>query len=123
MMALLKTWLPTKLVRALLKGSDNMARQEQRRTLKVCDICGKEFMGIGVAKVCGPACRKEATRIKEAIKRAKLKEQYTGRKKEMSELARINEEARAAGMSYGQYVSWCESEKKRAKRLALCRKK
>ena len=92
-----------------------MARKEQSRTLKVCEVCGKEFMGVKCAKVCSPACRKEANRVRDAIERIKQKEQQADRK-EMSDLARINAEARAAGMTYGQYVALKNTEKERAER-------
>lgn len=93
-----------------------MARKEQSRTLKVCEVCGKEFMGVKCAKVCSPACRKEANRVRDAIERIKQKEQQADRK-EMSDLARINAEARAAGMTYGQYVALKNTEKERAERM------
>lgn len=94
-----------------------MARKEQSRTLKVCEVCGKEFMGVKCAKVCSPACRKEANRVRDAIERIKQKEQQADRK-EMSDLARFNAEARAAGMHYGQYEAWLRSEAERKERLA-----
>lgn len=82
-------------------------RTPQSRTLKICEICGKEFMGIKNSKLCSNACRKEACRIREAIKRVQEK------KDEMDELARVNEEAREEGMSYGYYSDLLRQEKER----------
>lgn len=93
-----------------------MARKEQSRTLRVCKVCGREFMGFSTAKMCSPACKREDARTRDAIKRIKAREQQESSKKNMSELARLNEEARAAGMSYGQYVAMKYVEKERVKR-------
>ena len=82
-------------------------RTPQSRTLKICEICGKEFMGIKNSKLCSNACRKEACRIREANKQVQKK------KEEMDEVARVNEEARAAGMSYGYYSDLLRQEKER----------
>ena len=84
-----------------------MARAPQSRTLKICEICGKEFMGIKNSKLCSNACRKEACRIRDAIRRVRTK------KEEMSDLARVNEEARDSGMSYGYYSDLLRQEKER----------
>ena len=82
-------------------------RTPQSRELKICEICGKDFMGTKNSKVCSNACRKEACRIREAIKRVQEK------KDEMDELARVNEEAREEGMSYGYYSDLLRQEKER----------
>lgn len=33
----------------------------------ICEICGKEYMGIKLSKACSEACKREQTRIREAI--------------------------------------------------------
>lgn len=76
----------------------------------VCEICGKEYMGIKLSKACSDECRKEQDRIRSAIWKAEHKTgQNRRKKKEISELARINEEARENGMTYGKYVAFCEA--------------
>lgn len=81
----------------------------------ICEICGKEYMGIKLSKTCSEECRKEQDRIKNAIWKAEHRTK-SKRKKGMSELARINQEARENGMTYGKYVAFCESQKQQ-KRL------
>ena len=78
-----------------------------KKILKTCEVCGKEYMGISISKTCSDACKKELRRMTEAIWKAEQRGKRNG-KKEMSELARINEEARQNGMTYGQYVAFCE---------------
>ena len=85
--------------------------------LKICKVCGREFFGLSTAKTCSPACKKESKRVQEAVRRIKVREEQESSKKNMSELARLNEEARAAGMSYGQYVAMKYVEKERAERM------
>lgn len=83
-------------------------------SVRTCIVCGERFIGEG--PYCSDKCREENLRIKrhaqEILKRKPQK------KKIKSELAKINEEAREAHMSYGHYVAMCESEKERARRLA-----
>ncbi len=67
-----------------------------------CIVCGKKFEAKShFANVCSEKCRK--VRRAEIDRNSRLKRKKT--KKKMSELSRINEEARALHMSYGQYVA------------------
>ena len=72
--------------------------------VRICLSCGERFIGDSI--YCSDRCREEHQRIKahaqEILKRPPKK------KKIKTELARINEEAREAHMSYGQYVAFCE---------------
>ena len=80
--------------------------------LKMCITCGERYFGEG--PYCSTKCREENMRIKEHAKKI-LKGEAPKKKEIKSELAKINEEAREAGMSYGQYVAFCECEKERRK--------
>lgn len=91
-----------------------MAREKR---LKICEICGKEYMGSSRSKTCSDACRKEQNRMTAAIWEAEKKRQQN-RKQGMSDLARDNEEARKLGLSYGQYREKLRCEEERAKSLA-----
>ncbi len=75
---------------------------------KPCGWCRKEFKtGRDNEIYCSEECKKEKRKenYRNHMARMKLlKEQEpVPEKKGMSELARINAKARAAGMSYGQY--------------------
>lgn len=94
---------------------------------KVCPRCGKAFeTDSGRRKYCYGTCsydsileRRPVTR--SAYRRNKAKEEDMQRRVKRlkdSELARLNQEARDNGMTYGRYVAklWCEEEKKKAER-------
>lgn len=77
-------------------------------TEKICKVCGKTFYGSSATAYCGDECRGigrastnqlAATRRKIRIGRKKPKENQN------AGIADISKEARAAGMSYGQYVA------------------
>lgn len=72
--------------------------------VRICLSCGERYLGDSI--YCSDRCREEHQRIKahaqEILKRPPKK------KKIKTELARINEEARENGMTYGQYVAFCE---------------
>ncbi len=83
---------------------------------RICIVCGERYFGDSI--YCSERCREENLRIK---KHAQEILSRTPRKKNIkSELARINEEARATGMTYGHYVAFCEqniaSKKRRGSR-------
>ncbi len=86
------------------------------KKLKICKVCGREFMGFSTAKTCSTACKKEDERTRAAIKRIKEREQQEKSKKSVSDLARINAEARALGMSYGKYSDMLRMEQERTER-------
>lgn len=78
------------------------------RLMKKCEICGKEFIADRRnAKYCGKVCRKIANnetiekylRTKEAAEEATKRES----KAKKTPLWKVNEEARKAGLTYGQY--------------------
>ena len=83
-------------------------------SVRICIVCGERF--IGDSPYCSAKCREENLRIKEHAQ--KILKREPRKKKIKTELAKINQEAREAHMSYGQYVAMCESEKERARRLA-----
>lgn len=72
--------------------------------VRMCLSCGERYIGDSI--YCSDRCKEEHQRIKahaqEILKRPPKK------KKIKTELAKINEEARQAHMSYGQYVAFCE---------------
>lgn len=86
---------------------------------KICQICGKPFSHASRKLYCGYDCRVEANRRKnrengkEAYKLRKrrkamgeVKEAKKANKiRKVSTIAQINEAARDAGMTYGQYVA------------------
>lgn len=78
---------------------------------RVCLICGRTFEGRTNKKTCSENCRR--IRIKETeVCRGKTKKRQKERKTEKDllkenrqEIRRLTEEARASGLSYGQYVA------------------
>lgn len=74
--------------------------------IKRCKLCGKLFQAEGNAQYCSRCCAQEARRMqnKESKRNQRIGISRKGKCREMSELARINEEARELHMSYGQYV-------------------
>ena len=71
--------------------------------LKTCSVCGKKFYGMTNCKYCCEDCKKKSLRNLERVRKIAEREEILGRKKQLSELEEFNKEARAAGMSYGQY--------------------
>ena len=67
---------------------------------KECRFCGKLFSTeTGFKTYCSEECKKKNKAIYDSKRAGSYK-----RKKNGSDLARLNEEARAAGMNYGMYV-------------------
>ena len=74
--------------------------------IKRCKLCGKLFQAEGNAQYCSRCCAQEVRKMQNKESKRKQRKGVSGRGKgrNMSELARINEEARKLHMSYGQYV-------------------
>lgn len=73
---------------------------------KKCIICGKEFEAKGPhANVCGDACRRQRDIEYTKSYRKKRKKAAVAHKS----LEQVAVEARAAGMTYGEYVAKMES--------------
>lgn len=80
------------------------------RTL-TCELCGEKFLSYrSNIKYCSDACRNEAKKGYDSVKRQRGEVTTPS-----STLAEINQQARDAGMSYGQYVAKLYLEEKRAK--------
>ena len=82
------------------------------RMIGVCVICGKEFeIGRynGNRKTCGPECRDENRRRRQNEAYHRYAEERAAKKARSGTsaetLAKVNAEARAARVSYGQYVA------------------
>lgn len=76
-----------------------------------CAVCGKEFISSGTGrKYCSDECKKEARRQRD---KARYEKNNPNRNRSLVEMA---VEAREHGMTYGQYVVYLESKKKRKKR-------
>lgn len=74
-----------------------------------CRTCGEQFGGTGA--FCSVKCREENERIQNLAKQIKVRKE---KKKILKDpLAIENDKAREAGMSYGQYVAWQQSERER----------
>ena len=78
----------------------------------ICVVCGKEFetaRGRGRRKTCGPECHAaNRRRLKAAAYYRREKEKAARRTHGTAagrELAKVNAAARAAHVSYGQYVA------------------
>lgn len=75
----------------------------------ICVVCGKEFECSQRRKTCGPECHAENRHRlqKEAYYRGTQKQAAQKERGEMAArtLARVNDAARAAHVSYGQYVA------------------
>ena len=67
--------------------------------IKMCLCCGERY--IGEEAYCSERCREENERIKKIAQ--KIKARGPQRPRIVSDLARVNEEARNAGMNYGEY--------------------
>lgn len=82
-----------------------------------CAYCGKEFETKSTIKLyCSRKCavtmhnkmrirKREENDFQKAIERIKEKKEHPEKKEYKNELARINAEARAHGMTYGKYVA------------------
>lgn len=82
-----------------------------------CAYCGMEFETKSAAKLyCSRKCavtmhnkkrirKREENDFQKAIERIKEKKEHPEKKEYKNELARINAEARARGMTYGKYVA------------------
>lgn len=81
---------------------------------KICVICGQTFKTTRpMKKTCSQECscenekevkRRANERKREEAKKKPPEKKSRKKKKEISDLARINQEAREHGMSYGKYV-------------------
>lgn len=78
--------------------------------IKTCEMCGKEFTAkSNSAKYCCNECRKEANRTRNL----QIYHEHKGggrpknppKVRRKSRIDEINAKARAAGMTYGQYVA------------------
>ena len=69
---------------------------------KICNFCGKEFVGDHKTRYCRVECRVEMRRKRER-ERNRKKETPTGNNR--VERARLEAEARKVGMHYGYYVA------------------
>lgn len=68
--------------------------------IKECRFCGARFSTeTGFKTYCSEECKKKNKAIYESKRRG-----YYTRKKQGSDLSRLNDEARANGMNYGMYV-------------------
>lgn len=85
--------------------------------IKKCEYCGMEFETKSAAKLyCSRKCavtmhnkkrirKREENDFQKAIERINKKKNQPEKKEYKNELARINAEARAHGMTYGKYVA------------------
>lgn len=76
--------------------------------LRVCKICGKEFMVKTNAVCCSPECSSENKRqlnlgYEKSYKRVKRKKKLKEFKR-VESITEIVAKAKVCGMSYGQYV-------------------
>jgi ribosomal protein L20 len=73
-----------------------------------CLYCEAEFIPtVKGKKYCSDKCRETAHHKRQNAKRREgTVQRRKKREKKESDLARINAEARAMGMHYGQYVAW-----------------
>lgn len=75
--------------------------------IRNCLICYQKFESNGPkSKYCGTECARRAmNESKRAKRREKREAEKAAKRPKMKSLAIINAEARAAGMTYGQYVA------------------
>ena len=74
---------------------------------RICITCGERYFGDSA--YCSDRCREENMRIKAHAQEILTRKPQ--KKKIKSELARINEEARENGMTYGQYAPIYDQKK------------
>lgn len=77
-----------------IKRKGEIFRQRFNKEKYTCRWCGKQFDSNTPVEFCSAACRKAHRRKKK-----------TDNKKNMKEIARINELARSEGLTYGQYLA------------------
>lgn len=104
----------------LITGQSEEAQEMKVNEIKLkiydrhCEFCGKDFVTDRANRKYCPECSYEVTkaqtkasakRCRERIKEQKKEEERLAEKKPVSEsIEEIQRRARAAGMSYGQYV-------------------
>ena len=75
---------------------------------KLCGICGKEFeVKAKNQRYCCCECKSKATKIAQAKGREKTREAKKKKTEKLS-VTEIDKLAKAAGMSYGKYISMTE---------------
>ena len=84
-------------------------------SMKTCGICGKEYYGYQSSRFCGAECRKKRAKWldeihaerKTELRRAREREKRMAKKalEGRKTITDIANEARQAGMTYGQYVA------------------
>ncbi len=98
-----------------------VAKTRERLGTRICLICGKEFEPRNCTMVtCNPSCTRERHKMLKVELRKEQKEEQKKKKREKKEpMWKVNEKARAMGLSYGQYelMKRMEAQKKeRSKR-------
>lgn len=79
--------------------------RKDNREVKKCAVCGKHFITNRSRVVCcSPECQKKRDKELQSAANRKYVSQKETKKKEKT-LAELSVEARAAGMTYGQYVA------------------
>lgn len=79
--------------------------RKDNREVKKCAICGRCFITNKMKVVCcSPECQKKRNKQLQNEARRKYVSQKEPKKKTKT-LAELSVEARAAGMTYGQYVA------------------
>lgn len=74
--------------------------------LKNCKFCGKQFLAAKKNHIyCCHNCSLKSRQRRDRELYKEEKKEKTRRKKKQNRIAEINEAARAAGMTYGQYVA------------------
>jgi len=97
-------------------------REETRKRLgtRICVVCGKEFEPRNsTISTCGPICSKERQKAldKERSREARAEKRNKKKKKSKIEPAwKVNEKARAMGLSYGKYQLKMQMEAQKAER-------
>lgn len=81
--------------------------------VKKCPCCGERFAG--ESDYCSTKCREEYMGLRK--KAQAIKARAPRKTKIKSDLARVNDMARKANMSYGQYVARLKCDKEREQRL------
>ena len=97
--------------------AEKPAKRPPQLVEKVCAICGKTFAGRrGKNKYCSAECRKEVARRRAEERKAKhpgkedeemsaREAKEAQRRASLAHLGKLNREAKAAGLSYGQYMA------------------
>lgn len=73
--------------------------------VRKCYICGKMFVTESKGYYCSDSCRNVAKLQREKKYRTKKVLQEETIKRQENDLVKLNEEARAAGMTYGKYMA------------------